>query len=105
MRAGLFYSNQYDPYCIIWMRFRSVRTAPRLPGRIARPKGGAPWGHWCLQAGWIHEIKHDGYRMLALRAGERARLITRNGHDWGERFPAVTKALELLEGEVLPDRR
>ena len=46
--------------------------------------------------GWIHEIKHDGYRMMALRAGERVRLITRNGHDWGERFPAVVKALELL---------
>src|ERR1700704_5779533 len=47
--------------------------------------------------GWIHEIKHDGYRMMALRAGERVRLITRNGYDWGERFPAVVKALELLE--------
>jgi hypothetical protein len=35
--------------------------------------------------------------MPALRAGERVRLITRNGHDWGERFPAVTKALELVE--------
>jgi bifunctional non-homologous end joining protein LigD len=47
--------------------------------------------------GWIHEIKHDGYRMLALRVGERVRLLARNGHDWGERFPAVVKALELLE--------
>jgi bifunctional non-homologous end joining protein LigD len=47
--------------------------------------------------GWIHEIKHDGYRMMALRAGERVRLLTRNGYDWSERYPAVVKAIEQLE--------
>jgi bifunctional non-homologous end joining protein LigD len=47
--------------------------------------------------GWLHEIKHDGFPMMALRIGERVRLLTRNGHDWGERFPAVVKALERLE--------
>jgi bifunctional non-homologous end joining protein LigD len=38
--------------------------------------------------GWIHEIKHDGFRMMALCAGDRVRLLTRNGNDWSERFPA-----------------
>jgi bifunctional non-homologous end joining protein LigD len=47
--------------------------------------------------GWIHEIKHDGYRMMALRAGDRIRLLTRGRADWSKRFPAVVKALEWLD--------
>ena len=31
---------------------------------------------------WIHEIKHDGYRLIIQRDGKRVRLWTRNGHDW-----------------------
>jgi hypothetical protein len=54
---------------------------------------------WLQPAGpdWLHEIKHDGFRLLAQRDGERVRLFTRNGHDWAERYPAATKALELLD--------
>jgi bifunctional non-homologous end joining protein LigD len=35
--------------------------------------------------------------MMAQRAGERVRLVTRNGYDWSERYPAVVKAIEQLE--------
>jgi ATP-dependent DNA ligase len=31
---------------------------------------------------WLHEIKHDGFRLMVQRAGGRVRLFTRNGHDW-----------------------
>src|SRR5258707_7255574 len=41
---------------------------------------------------WIHEIKHDGYRLIVQREGKRARLFTRNGHDWSDRFPLITEA-------------
>jgi bifunctional non-homologous end joining protein LigD len=41
---------------------------------------------------WIHEIKHDGYRLIVLRQGKRVRLFTRNGHDWSGRFPLITEA-------------
>lgn len=37
-------------------------------------------------ADWIHEIKHDGYRLIIPREGERVRLFTRNGYDWSDRF-------------------
>jgi bifunctional non-homologous end joining protein LigD len=30
---------------------------------------------------WLHEIKHDGYRLIVQRDGERVRLWTRNGFD------------------------
>ena len=29
---------------------------------------------------WIHEIKHDGYRLIVSKAGTRVRLVTRTGH-------------------------
>jgi bifunctional non-homologous end joining protein LigD len=47
---------------------------------------------------WIHEIKHDGYRMAVVRDRDRARLISRGGRDWADRFPLiVSAALKLLE--------
>jgi len=70
--------------------------------QLASPATRAPEGD-----GWIHEIKYDGYRLLCrVRAG-RARLISRNGKDWTERFPSVIEAVEslsigdaVLDGEV-----
>jgi len=41
---------------------------------------------------WIHEVKHDGYRLIVKRDGKRVRLFTRNGHDWSGRFPLITEA-------------
>ena len=41
---------------------------------------------------WIHEIKHDGYRLIVQRDGKRVRLFTRNGHDWSDRFPLISEA-------------
>jgi ATP-dependent DNA ligase len=44
------------------------------------------------RADWIHEIKHDGYRLIVQREGKRARLFTRNGHDWTNRYPLIVEA-------------
>jgi bifunctional non-homologous end joining protein LigD len=41
---------------------------------------------------WIHEIKHDCYRLIVQREAKRVRLFTRNGHDWSGRFPLITEA-------------
>ena len=41
---------------------------------------------------WIHQIKHDGYRLIVQRDGKRVRLFTRNGHDWSDRSPLITEA-------------
>ena len=38
-------------------------------------------------ADWIHEIKHDGYRLIVQREEKRVWLFTRNGHDWSGQFP------------------
>src|SRR6476659_5357785 len=41
---------------------------------------------------WLHEIKHDGYRLIVQRDGQRIRLFTRNCHDWSGRYPFITEA-------------
>jgi ATP-dependent DNA ligase len=45
---------------------------------------------------WAHEIKHDGYRMICRRDGDRVRIFTRRGHDWTERMPVIAEALASL---------
>lgn len=47
---------------------------------------------------WLHEIKWDGYRLLCERRGGKVRLLTRNGHDWTRRFPAIATAMSGLSG-------
>ena len=46
--------------------------------------------------GWIHEIKHDGFRILARRDKGRVRLFRRNGYDFTARFPKIAAAVESL---------
>ena len=62
---------------------------PCLPSPVERPPAGSDW---------IHEIKHDGFRLLVRRGASGVRLFTRNGHDWTERFPLIAEALSTLEG-------
>jgi bifunctional non-homologous end joining protein LigD len=40
---------------------------------------------------WLHEIKHDGYRLIVQLQGKRVRLFTRNGYDWSHRFPLIAE--------------
>ena len=46
---------------------------------------------------WMHEIKYDGYRMLARIANGRCRLFSRNGKDWSAMFEAVAHDLATIE--------
>jgi ATP-dependent DNA ligase len=47
---------------------------------------------------WIHEIKHDGFRIIARRDAAGVRLITRNGNDFTKRFPLAVAAVAALPG-------
>jgi bifunctional non-homologous end joining protein LigD len=46
---------------------------------------------------WVHEIKHDGYRLMARRDPVGIRLLTRNGHDWAPRYPLIIDAVNALK--------
>jgi bifunctional non-homologous end joining protein LigD len=49
------------------------------------------------RAGWIHEVKHDGYRTLLIIERRKTSAYTRNGFDWTDRYHALTKAAPRLE--------
>jgi len=48
---------------------------------------------------WVHEIKHDGYRLMVRRDGSRVRCFTRGGHDWAKRFPPIVGAALHLKAQ------
>ncbi|HEU0097336.1 MAG TPA: DNA ligase D [Allosphingosinicella sp.] len=55
-------------------------------------------------SGWIHEMKYDGYRCLLGIGGGRARVYTRSGLDWSDKFPGIVEAAARLEvGSALLD--
>ena len=49
---------------------------------------------------WLHEIKWDGYRLVAFVKRGKVLLKTRNGHDWTDRFPGIATALAELPVET-----
>jgi bifunctional non-homologous end joining protein LigD len=72
---------------------------PCQPSTVARPPSGPLW---------VHEIMHDGYRLMVRRVGTRVRCFTRNSHDWADRFPAIVEAAcriqassFLIDGEAV----
>jgi bifunctional non-homologous end joining protein LigD len=46
--------------------------------------------------GWLHEIKHDGYRVLARKDGQRITLFSRSGNQLTNRFPLIVEAMAKL---------
>ncbi len=60
---------------------------PCLPSPAKVPPSGP---------GWLHEIKHDGFRLIALRDRSGVRLITRNGNDFTDHFPFIAMAVKSL---------
>src|SRR5262245_41347460 len=61
--------------------------APCLPMAAPRPPSGPLW---------IHEVKHDGFRIVARKDGERVRLYSRPGNDLTDRFPLIVEAMARL---------
>jgi ATP-dependent DNA ligase len=58
-------------------------VAPCIPTCALKPPSGPDW---------VHEIKHDGYRLIVRRDGPAVRLFTRRGYDWTDRYPAIASA-------------
>jgi bifunctional non-homologous end joining protein LigD len=74
-----------------------------LEPSLASPSGRPPSG-----PKWVHEIKHDGYRIQARIDGARATLLTRKGLDWTARFPNIAPVLTrlalrsaMIDGEIV----
>ena len=59
-------------------------------------------------AGWLHEVKYDGYRAMIAIGGGRAKVYTRSGLDWTDKFAAIAEAAAalpvasaLIDGEIV----
>jgi bifunctional non-homologous end joining protein LigD len=65
----------------------SAFIPPCIPTGAVKPPAGSDW---------VHEIKHDGYRLQVRREGEAVRLFTRRGYDWSGRYPAIAVTAMLL---------
>jgi bifunctional non-homologous end joining protein LigD len=63
---------------------------PAQPVLASKPPSGADW---------VHEIKHDGYRMIVHRDRPTFRLYSRNAYDWTERLAAIAAAAERIDAK------
>ena len=70
--------------------------APCLPTKAPQPPSGALW---------LHEIKHDGFRVIARKDGERVKLYSRPGNDLTWRFPLIVEAAGPPALAILHHRR
>jgi ATP-dependent DNA ligase len=61
--------------------------APCLPAKTTTLPSGREW---------LHEIKHDGFRIIARKDGDRVRLYSRPGNDFTHRFPLIVDAVARL---------
>ena len=82
------------------------RVTPRL--RFIEPQLASPVDKPPVGKHWIHEIKHDGYRCQVLLERGQARVFTRNGYDWSDRYPSIVRAATnlrcqsaIIDGEAI----
>ena len=83
---------------MLWRVSRLLRSRSKPPGFILpcqpaladRPPSGP---------GWLHEIKFDGYRVIARKDGERVRLWARTTSDYSNTFTRIRNAVAALPVE------
>jgi bifunctional non-homologous end joining protein LigD len=73
--------------------------APCLPSKTDKLPSGSEW---------LHEIKHDGFRVIARKNGAQVRLYSRPGNDLTYRFPLIVETLAglgsrscIIDGEAV----
>jgi bifunctional non-homologous end joining protein LigD len=72
---------------------RAVRSTSLLSAKLCQRVG----------PGWVHELKHDGYRLQIHVRDGRVRLFTMNGADWSKRYPRIVEEAARIKGSVVMD--
>ena len=91
-----------------WLLVKKKEDAPSAKRRSYAPMLASLADEVPQGAGWLHEVKWDGYRAIVTLAGGEVELTSRNGNSLTSRFAPVAKAVELavktpdcvLDGEV-----
>jgi len=72
---------------------------PQIPTLVEEPPTGSDW---------LHEINHDGYRMILTIDGPAIRAVSRRGHDWTSRYASTVEAARkvrcrsaVIDGEMV----
>jgi bifunctional non-homologous end joining protein LigD len=73
------------------VRAPSGFIGPCLPSKADRPPSGPLW---------VHEIKHDGYRLQIHKHGKTVRLFTMTGVDWTARYPWIVEGAAGLNADA-----
>ncbi len=99
-------------------RLRAPAAPPKVAAKVRKPARAATMPDFIAPQlcksldrapsgdGWAHEIKFDGYRMQLRIEGGQARLRTRKGLDWTDRFAAIAREAgalpdSIIDGEVV----
>ena len=90
----------------------SPRPRPSPPAGFMIPCQPTLVGYPPEGPGWLHEMKHDGYRLLARKQGERVTLWSRYGTEFTDKLPRIAEAIgnlpvdnALIDGEAVVFRR
>jgi bifunctional non-homologous end joining protein LigD len=80
-------------YLFSAMKYKSLPAGfvvPAQPVKAWKPPSGPDW---------VHEIKHDGYRIIVRRDGPTVRLYSRNGNNWTSRLSAIATAARRIKAK------
>jgi len=69
-------------------------SLPKIAPQLLRSTPEPPTG-----LSWVHEIKHNGHRVIAYLSRGAVRLITRNGNDATQRFAPVASMIKQLSAK------
>jgi ATP-dependent DNA ligase len=75
------------------MKFKPLPAGfviPAQPVKASKPPSGSAW---------VHEIKHDGYRLIVRRDGPSVRLYSRNANDWTARLSAIATTARRIKAK------
>jgi bifunctional non-homologous end joining protein LigD len=81
---------------------RKGRAVPAI-GQFIEPMACLAVASLPAGSGWEYELKFDGYRAIAFKTHNRVHLLSRNGKDFAQRYPALVQALEPFTNETVVD--
>jgi bifunctional non-homologous end joining protein LigD len=83
---------------VLW-RASTPRWRRSAPPGFIRPCEPTLVNHPPAGPGWLHEVKHDGFRIVALKQGARVKVWSRRAADFTDRFARIAEAVRGLSAD------